>query len=165
MKPRDHALLGLAAAVALAPRIGRNSAAFLAGSRLIDVDHLGEYLWWSRRFPPDLRGFLAYQDALWREVRRPEYLALDPLHTAECLALVGLASRRSRAVRALFLGMLYHRALDLLHDWWHGVPDKRAVSIVEYVLRTRSLRRRGLDPAAPFRDAARWPLSGVSGCF
>jgi hypothetical protein len=42
VKPRDHALLGAAAAALLVPKLGRRSAAFIAGSVLIDIDHAAE---------------------------------------------------------------------------------------------------------------------------
>ncbi|HEV8633550.1 MAG TPA: hypothetical protein VG370_04815 [Chloroflexota bacterium] len=136
------------------PKLGRRSAAFIAGSVLIDIDHAAEYAWWTGGRVSFPRGFGRFQDRLWEQVRRPEYLVLNPLHTLECFATVAFLGRSRPWLRALLLGMLFHRLLDLLHDSWHGVADKRAVSLLEYALRTRRMRSKWLDPGALMRAAA-----------
>jgi hypothetical protein len=110
VKPRDHALLGAAAAALLLPRLGRRSVAFMAGSVLIDVDHAAEYAWWTGGRVSFPRGFGRFQDRLWEQVRRPEYLVLNPLHTLECFATVALLGRSRPWLRALLLGMVFHRS-------------------------------------------------------
>jgi hypothetical protein len=121
---------------------------------LLDVDHAAEYAWWTHGRGSFPNGFGRFQARLWNQVHRPEYLVLNPLHTLECFAAVAVLGRSRPWVRALLLGMPFHRLLDLLHDWSHGVADKRAVSVVEYALRIRRMQSQGLDPGALMRAAA-----------
>ena len=51
------------------------------------------------------------------------------------------------------MGLLFHVALDTLYLAWRGNVFQRALSIVEFGVRRKLLKKRGLDPAAPYLSA------------
>jgi len=153
---REHVLLGGGVAAALAPVLGvQESAVFWASTVLIDVDHHWDYVYRNGFTDWSLRRALAFHRFLFGTRERPEFLALNLFHTVEWLvfAIAAGAWLGSSAVLAAVLGMLFHLALDLVWLGWHRATFKRALSIVEYVIRRRRLRARGLDVDAPYREA------------
>ncbi|MBI3635391.1 MAG: hypothetical protein HY216_04100 [Candidatus Rokubacteria bacterium] len=157
MKPLTHVVLGGAAAGALAPAIGLESAcAFWGASVLIDVDHHWDYVYWNGFRDWSVTRAFAFHLALFPLRRRPDFLALSVLHTVEAFLLVALGWWAGLPFAgAVFLGMLFHLGLDLLHLAGLGLLFKRALSIVEFLIRRRRLRRAGLDPDAPYLAACR----------
>lgn len=155
MKLREHIVLGGLASAALAPTLGAQSLVFFASSVLIDVDHYWHFLESGRFRDFSVRRMFAYHAWLFGQTRRPEFLSINTFHTVEFFVLAGLVALQtgSPVVEAAILGGLWHMALDLIHQTWHGIPFKRALSIVEYALRRRRMLRRGLDPDLIFREA------------
>jgi hypothetical protein len=153
---REHVLLGGWVAVALSPALGvAESAVFWASTVLIDVDHHWDYVYRNGFTDWSLRRALAFHRVLFGTFQRPEFLALNLFHTVEwfALALAAGAWLGSSAVLAAVLGMLFHLTLDLAWLAWHRATFKRALSVVEYVIRRRGLVRRGLDVDAVYREA------------
>ena len=156
MNVREHVWLGGGVAAALSPVLGvEESAVFWAATVLIDVDHHWDYVYRNGFTDWSLRRALAFHRFLFGTLRRPEFLALNLFHTVEwfALAIAAGAWLGSSAVLAAVLGMLFHLALDLAWLGWHGATFKRALSVVEYVIRRRGLARRGLDVDAVYREA------------
>lgn len=152
----EHVVLGGAAALVLSPALGtEGSLAFWASSVLLDVDHYWDYLVKTgfRNWSP--RTMFAYYRELAVHLRRPDMLILSLFHTAEWFLLVGLLGLWGGVdlVVAAFCGMVFHLALDLVRLASYRAVSRRALSIVEYVIRRRRLWRRGVDPDAVFREA------------
>jgi hypothetical protein len=156
MNLREHVVLGGAAAVALSPVLGaQGSVVFFASSVLIDVDHYWDYLqrngfrdWsWRRTF--------AFHKALFPQIRRSDFLAMNVFHTVEWFALVYVAAvwLHQTAIMAAFWGMVFHLGLDLARLAWCRAVFSRALSVVEYGIRRRLLRARGVDPDLVYREA------------
>src|SRR5437773_10588041 len=89
-----------------------------------------------------------FHRTLFPQIRRPDFLALGFFHTVEWFALVYLVATflESSAVAAAFWGMSFHLALDALWLTLHRALFSRPFSMIEYVLRRRRLRPRGLEP-------------------
>jgi len=153
---REHVVLGGGAALALTPVLGaQDSAVFWAASVLIDADHYWDYLYRSRFRDWSPRRMFEFHRTLFPQIRRPDFLALSLFHTVEWFALIYLVATflESSAVAAVFWGMAFHLALDALWLTLHRALFSRAFSMIEYVLRRRRLRQRGLEPDLVYDEA------------
>lgn len=107
--PSRHAAYGAAAALVLAPLLGRGSLGLLAGSIFIDVDH---YAWYVvHRRDLSLRQAYRYFTTIRSGERKREGDA-RPLHGPINVAWMALLAWRWPAFRPIFLGILLHSLLD-----------------------------------------------------
>lgn len=109
VRVRDHLVVSSAAAVLLAPWLGRRTAGFLAGSVFIDADH---YVWFSlrqRRLNPvaAVRFFNAAEP--------PQHSATRLLHTPVAVATVLSVGIHRQRLLPVAIGMALHVALDAHH--------------------------------------------------
>lgn len=156
MNLREHVVLGGAAAAALAPVLGaQDSAVFWVASVLIDADHYGDYLYRTRFRDWSPRRMFDFHRTLFPRIRRPDFLALSLFHTVEWFAFVYVAAAflKSSALAAVFWGMAFHLCLDAVWLALHHALFSRAFSMIEYLVRRRRLRRRGLDPDLVYEEA------------
>jgi hypothetical protein len=152
---REHVVLGGGVALALSPVLGaQGSAIFWVASVLIDADHYGDYLHRNGYRDWSPRRMFEFHRLLFLQIRRPDFLALSLCHTAEFFALVYVAAAtlRSAALWAVFWGMCFHLLLDVTWLAWHGAVFSRAFSLVEYAIRRRRLRDRGVDPDLVYKE-------------
>lgn len=149
MRPRNHVILGGAAAGALYPFLGANSVIFWLASFLVDIDHYLEFLYHNGFTDFSFRRMFDYHRVLQRFYRRPDFLNVSVFHTVEFLAPLYAVSRvlGSEALEAVFWGILLHLTLDMLSLLSGGAFFKRSHSIIEYLIRRRLLKRRGFRPA------------------
>ena len=56
-------------------------------------------------------------------------------------------------LKAALWGMLFHMAIDLVYLYRQGRLFERALSIIEYVIRWKRMKRRGLHPEQPYQSA------------
>lgn len=156
MRPSEHVLYGGLASAALYPAIGAQAGFFFAGSVLIDVDHYIDFLYYSRFRDWHPRAMFRFHGHLFSLKEKRELLALEAFHTAEFLAgflLVGLWMR-SQPLLLIFAGMVFHLALDLIRLRQYGKVRIRALSFLEYWLRSRRwLHQRGEHPERAFWEA------------
>jgi hypothetical protein len=110
-------------------------AAFAAGSILIDVDHYIFYIFRRRRF--DVKGMFAYFEALQEIQHHIPYAGICIFHTVEFYLLVYLLSRTYPLLVPVFVGMLFHFGLDLIHLRQHRFIFGRAFFIIEHLIRVR----------------------------
>jgi hypothetical protein len=152
LKPSHHLVLGTVAAVALVPVLGTHSLPFGVAAVLIDADHYLDYLYRNGFKDFSLRRAVQWHDFLIAQVRRNPFLGLSLFHTVEVLALTGLLSFATGYLFlwAVFWGMLFHFGTDLVHEFRHRLYFKRAVSLVEYVVRWNLMKKRGQTPEAPY---------------
>jgi len=155
VKLREHVVLGGGVALALSPVLGaQGSAIFWVASVLIDADHYGDYVYRNgfRDWSP-LRMF-EFHRLLFFQIRRPDFLALSLCHTVEFFTFVYVAAAvlKSSPLWAVFWGMCFHLLLDVIWLAWHRAVFSRAFSPIEYVIRQRRLRGRGLDPDRPYEE-------------
>lgn len=156
MNLREHVVLGGGVALAFTPVLGaQDSAVFWVASVLIDADHYADYLYRNRFRDWSPRLMFAFHRTLFTRIRRPDFLALSLFHTVEWFALVYLAAAflGSSALAAVFWGMAFHLFLDAVWLALHRALFSRAFSMLEYVIRRRRLRRRGLDPDLVYEEA------------
>lgn len=155
MKPSEHVAYGAAASAALSPFFGFSTLFFFLGSVFIDLDHYVDYVYFGRFKKWTVRGMLRFHGELAKAHKVPHLLALEAFHTAEFLLLflaVGLYFK-SEPVLLAFAGMIFHLALDLIRLGQGKIIHVRALSFTEYILRAGKMKRNGLDPEAPFRQA------------
>ncbi len=113
---------------------------FAVGSILIDVDHYLFYVFRRRRF--DVRGMFAYFDDLQELQHHIPYAGICIFHTVEFYLLVYLLSRAYPLLTPVFIGMLYHFVLDLIHLRHHRFLTGRAFFILEHFIRVRRYGKR-----------------------
>jgi hypothetical protein len=163
MKARYHALSGGIAAAALVPVLGPYSAVFLAASVLVDGDHYLDYLCRNRFQDFSVRNMFIFHNRLFEKGRAENFLGLNIGHTAECLLLVYGAGAVTgwTWLKAALWGMLFHLIVDLIYLLQQKRLKRRALSIIEYVIRWRRMKHRGLRPELPYTVTLR-AMSGFS---
>ena len=155
MKAEYHILSGGIAASLLIPVLGVNSAVFWASSVLIDGDHYLDYLYRNGFKDFSIRRMFTFHKLLFEEEENQNFLGLSVMHTVEFLLGVYAVSALTGWVwlKAALWGMLFHMAIDLVYLYRQGRLFERALSIIEYVIRWKRMRRRGLHPEQPYQSA------------
>lgn len=155
MQARYHALSGGIAALALVPVLGTNSAAFFCASVLIDSDHYLDYLYRNKFTDFSIKRMFAYNKTLSEKTPEPHFLGLSIMHTAEFLLLVYAVAALTgfSLLWAVLWGLIFHMVFDLIYLQRRGLISKRALSLIEYVIRWNRLSRRGLHPESPYSVA------------
>lgn len=153
MKPQHHALIGGAVALALVPALGVNSAVFWASSVLIDGDHYVDYVHRNGFKDYSIKRMFEFHDLLSKRGNEPDFLSLNLLHTAESILLLTVAAVITdwTWMIAMLGGILLHMLLDLSYMYRRGWLFRRAFSIIEYFVRWRRMKRRGLRPELHYR--------------
>jgi hypothetical protein len=126
MLPITHAKYASAAAIVLLPVLKRNVPLFWLAAIFIDVDH---YIWYVLKHR-DLNPWNAYHCL--REITTPSVTDAPPthplvvFHTVEVLVACSLLAFRWSWSTALFLGMAFHMALDVIDDLrTHSALERR----------------------------------------
>ena len=155
MRPRDHVILGGVAAGALYPVLGVNALLLWIASFAVDIDHYLDFVYHNGFTDFSFKRMFEYHNALSELDARPEFLNVSILHTVEFMApLYAVAAYTdSRALAAVFWGILIHIMLDAIYMLRRGVFLKRTHSIIEYLIRRRRLVRRGLSPLGIYNQA------------
>ena len=148
MKPQHHALIGGAVALALVPALGVNSAVFWASSVLIDGDHYVDYVHRNGFKDYSIKRMFEFHDLLSKRGNEPDFLSLNLLHTAEFVLLLSVATAITGWIWliAMLGGILLHMLLDLSYMYRRGWLFRRAFSIIDYFIRWRRMKRKGLRP-------------------
>ena len=156
MQPKHHLLIGTAATAVLLPAIGPvGGASFLVASvLLIDLDHYLDFLIHNRFRSFSVRKMLLYHKHLFLRIKRPDFLGFDVFHTVEFLACMTGFSFWFDAplLKAITAGMTLHFLSDLIYLKWIGAFSARAHSVVEYLIRKRSMTRRGIVLEQPYQE-------------
>ena len=155
MKPSHHIALGVVATVAMAPALGPYSVAFGAASVLIDTDHYLDFIYRNGFKDFSVKRAIRYYDFLIPTVKSYPFLGLSVFHTVEALAVAYLLSVTTSHpfFWAVFWGMLFHLAADLVHEYRQGFFFKRALSLLEYAIRWNLMKKSGQEPDTPYRIA------------
>ncbi len=163
MRPRNHVILGGAAAGALYPFMGANSVIFWLASFLVDIDHYLDFLYHNGFTDFSFRRMFDYHRALQKYWPRPGFINVAVFHTVEFVALLYAVSKGldSGALEAVFWGILFHLMLDMVFLFRAGAFFKRAHSITEYLIRRRLLERRGLRPVELYNRTAKMVSSNT----
>jgi len=148
MKPEYHALIGGTVALALTPALGVNSVIFFASSVLIDGDHYVDYVYRNGFKDYSIKRMFDFHDLLSDKSNEPDFLSLNLMHTAEFITLLGIATAITGWTWLISIlgGVLLHMLLDLFHLYRQGRLFRRALSIIEYIIRWRRMKRQGLRP-------------------
>lgn len=148
MRIRGHVLIGGVASLVLSPVIGLGAIPFWIGSVLIDVDHYLEFIYLNRLTNFSIRRMSDYHYLLSNYWPRPGFLNLSIFHTAEFLSLFYLVALwlDSFMLKAALWGMLLHFFLDFICLVNMGATNKRAYSIIEFLIRKEIMKRHGLHP-------------------
>ncbi len=154
MKARYHALSGGIGASLLIPVLGVDSAVFLASSVLIDGDHYLDYLYRNKFKDFNVRRMFTFHELLFGKADKPDFLALNVSHTLEFILLVYVAGAVTgwMWLQAVLWGILFHMVFDLMYLYRQGRLFRRALSIIEYVIRWRRMKRQGLRPELPYHS-------------
>ena len=155
MRPRDHVILGGAAAGALYPVFGPNAALLWIASFAVDIDHYIDFVYHNGFTDFSFKRMVEYHDALSTLGNRPEFLNISIFHTVEFMApLYAVAAYTgSAALSAVFWGILIHIALDVFHLKRRGILGKRSHSVIEYFIKRRLLVSRGFSPIKVYDQA------------
>ena len=152
---RDHILLGAVPAFLLAPWWGfRASALFWLANIFVDLDHYLHFLYLTRMRHFAAGPMMRYFEKVFSLRHREDLLALEIFHTLEFFLAAGLVIFTVLPRLApLFWGMAFHMLVDFFHLARHGILGKRVNSLVEYKLRSREMKGRGIDPDGGFKES------------
>ncbi len=156
MTLRDHTILGGIASAALYPVMGFNALWFFGASVLIDIDHYLDFIYHNKLRDLSLKSMFLYHETLTKWWASPEFMNMEVFHTAEFLSVVFVLALvlESGALRALFFGLIFHIALDVIFLIRHHILNKRVHSIAGYFMKKKKMAREGLDPANLYTRAA-----------
>jgi len=163
MKAQYHALSAGIAAPMLIPVLGPYSAVFFASSVLIDGDHYLDYLYRNGFKDFSVKRMFTFHKKLYENWKGKTFLGLNIGHTAEWLLLVygAYAITDWMWLKAALWGMLFHMVFDLIYGYQRKGLRRRALSIIEYIIRWNRMKRRGLHPELPYTSTLR-VMSGFS---
>ncbi|MFC1990728.1 hypothetical protein ACFLU9_01080 [Chloroflexota bacterium] len=138
----------------LIPVLGVNGAVFWAASVLIDGDRYLDYLYRNRFKEFSMRRMFTFHKLLFEKEENQNFLGLSVMHTVEFFLGVYAVSALTGWVwlKAALWGMLFYMAVDLVYLYRQGRLFERALSIIEYVIRWKRMRRRGLHPEQPYQS-------------
>jgi len=152
MQVKDHLVIGGVASLLLIPAGGAHSLIFLAATTLVDGDHYLDYLYRNGFHNFSLRRATKFHQVLHEIAKRDSFLGLSLCHTVEFLLFLGFLPiwTHSTLLWAAFFGVLFHLGLDLAHEYREGVLFKRALSVIEYIIRWNRMMYNGQNPAVPY---------------
>ena len=155
MKSRYHVTSGGLVSLLLIPVLGYYSILFWLASFLIDVDHYLDYVFHNGFRDFSIRNMFVYNDRLHQFSRGRDFIGISILHTAEFVLAVYIASELLNWfwLKAILWGILFHMILDIVYLACQRRLFSRALSLIEYIIRWRSLKNRGLKPEEPYRKA------------
>jgi len=155
MKIQYHAVVGGTVALALTPALGLNSAIFWISSVLIDGDHYMEYVYRNGFKDYSIKRMFEFYCLLSKSRKEPDFLSLNLMHTAEFILLISIAAAMTGWVWmiAMLGGIFLHILLDLFDMYLHGVSFRRSLSIIEYFMRIRRMKRQGIRPELHYQSA------------
>jgi len=131
-----HSIQAVLSSAALYPFAGiENAAVFGLSIVLIDVDHVIEYI--RQTGSPKIWGVFPYCKIIENNLHRGFYV-LNLFHTIEFLLFTGLLGLLWPVFFYVFVGALWHCALDIFMLVRINFTFKRALSILEYVIRVRN---------------------------
>jgi hypothetical protein len=154
MKLQYHAVIGGTVALALTPALGLNSVIFWASSVLVDGDHYVEYVYRNGFKNYSIKRMFEFYCLLSKSRKEPNFLSLDLMHTAEFILLISVATAMTGWVWmiATLGGIFLHILLDLFDMYLHGVLFRRSLSIIEYFVRLRRMKRQGIRPELHYQS-------------
>lgn len=160
MKLQYHAVSGGIVALVLIPVLGVNSAVFWASAVLIDADHYLDYVYRNGFRDFSVKRMFEFHKYLFENGRGQDFLGLNVMHTVEALLLLYAVSELSgwMWLKAVLWGMLFHILTDLIYLYRLGRIFRRALSIIEYIIRWRWMERQGLRPQLPYDSAMKATL-------
>ena len=150
-----HVITGAIGALVAAPIIGKWSAAFFVASVAIDADHYFDYVYHNGFRDFSVKRMFKYHDVIARYWRSNDFISIEAFHNVEFMAalfsvaLIG----KSPMLMAVFAGCLFHILLDMAYLGYHEIFFTRAHSVVEFFVRVRSMKAKGMNPNAVY-DAA-----------
>lgn len=155
MKVKEHLLYGGSLSLALTPAFGNNTIFFFLGSILIDLDHYIDFLYYGRFKNWSIKKMFEFHGALSRWKYNPHMMALEAFHTMEFLLIFLFISffTHSQKLSFFWFGMLFHLGLDLLRLKQWKIINVRALSFIEYWIRTKKMKKIGIHPEKIFEEA------------
>ena len=153
MKARYHATSGGVASLLLIPLLDYYSILFWLASFLVDADHYLDYVFRNGFRDFSIRNMFIYNERLQEFSRDNNFVGLSIMHTVEFILLVYVVFMLSGWLwlKAILWGLLFHMALDVTYLASQRRLFERALSLIEYAARQRSMKKRGLKPELPYR--------------
>ncbi|MFQ5480250.1 MAG: hypothetical protein ACE5DW_03140 [Thermodesulfobacteriota bacterium] len=157
MTLRDHIILGGAASAALYAFTELEVIWFFFASVLIDIDHYLDFVYHTGLRDVSPTNMFSYHRTLQRWWHDPAFLNMEIFHTAEFLFIVITLAMvlKSGILLALFLGLIFHIALDMIFLVRHGIFNKRTNSIISYFIKKRRLTGDGHNPEKLYKMAVK----------
>lgn len=153
MKSRYHVSSGGILSLLLIPVLGFYTILFWLASFLIDADHYLDYICRNGFKDFSIRKMFIYNDGLHEFAQAKNFLGLSILHTAEFILAVYVASAATGWlwIKAILWGLLFHMVLDIAYLAYQRQLSRRAISLIEYAIRWRLMKKHGLKPDIPYR--------------
>lgn len=133
---KTHGIQAILSSAVLYPFAGgENATIFGLSIVLIDLDHVIEYV--RQTGSPKIWGVFPCCQIIGSNLHRGFYV-LNLFHTLEFLLFIGLMGMLYPVFFYVLAGVIWHCALDLFMLARKGLPFIRALSITEYVIRSRN---------------------------
>lgn len=162
MKAQEHIVYGGAASAVVGFIWGPwNALVFWVASVLIDVDHYLDHVWRTGGADLEVLSIFRLDNYFRKKMDTGEMqkraLCFSLFHTVEVFSAVYASAIYSGQsfFMFVFLGMVFHLFLDLIWLARFNALFMRAFSIIEFVIRRRVLRHRGMDPDAFYLEGCR----------
>jgi len=138
-----------------------NAVVFWLAAVLIDTDHYLDHIVRTRGSDWNVKSIFKldayFRPRLARGELQGKTICMSIFHTVEvflAVYMVGVWSRE-QIVFVVLAGMLFHMFLDIIYLVQNHAPFIRAFSLIEYVIRCRRMRSRGIEPNLVFEEAYR----------
>ena len=154
MKVSYHVIIASAAALALVPVLGARSSLFAVSSVLIDVDHYLDYVYRNGFRDFSLRRAVEFNRVLNEKASGGPFVVLHIFHTVEFMGVLAAIAIifKNPWFWAILWGVLLHIGLDLIYVYYRRVLFRRALSVIEYFIRYRMIKRRGKHLEMTYRS-------------
>ena len=154
MQLKEHILYGGSVSIVLFPIIGIKTIFFFFASVLIDVDHYIDFLYFGKFKNWNVRKMFEFHHlgTQWRN--NANFYILEAFHTSEFLLVLLVLSIyfNSLELFLIFTGMVFHILLDLIRLHKLGAMHVRALSFVEYWIRSKKMKQSGINPEKIFEE-------------
>ena len=136
MTLKQHTIQASIGSIILWPFLGIDTIVFFFSMILIDVDHYFDFVIVCKRF--GIRDMFKYYDWVWEEKQMVYGLSL--FHTAEIFLMLFVLGFWSYYFWLILFGFSVHLMFDLYYLYIHKCLFNRALSIIEYIIKSRRVK-------------------------
>lgn len=155
---RDHVSVGLVFALVLSQFWNWTDCfIFWLSSILVDMDHYLNMVYWTKFKCLSPTRTFEFHSHIVDNGRRIKHLSIEIFHTIEFIALIYLLAfvLGVGLLKPVFWGIVFHVFVDLAHLYRINALTSRSHSVVDYMIRSRDMERKGSSASISHQLAAK----------